>query len=316
MSRRGIGGWHGCMIRLKRFIRPEYFFSVVCHLGVLLLGLLFFGSNGARTVPPEPMTVELVPPSEAPPPPQTETPQEENPQNETPRVNGTSLESKSTGSEVSSKFDKGSATNERPQPKMTAMPELQQAQSESKEQRVASLAAVQPRTAPPEDPQPETQPKADEPILPPPPATAEAEPRPEDANKQPDIGELFAMPLALPGGRLGGGFDAPSATPAMLPHDDTAAFRARVTTCSHLPPEIAADEKLFVVLRVSLKRDGTLASPPEMVDATFSPKASVLMRTAVSALEKCQPYPELPTDKYDEWKTMHLVVTPVALSGR
>jgi hypothetical protein len=286
------------MIRVKRFIRPELVFSVFCHVGVLLLGLLFFGSNGARTVPPEPMMVEIVPPSEAPPPPQTETPPEQTAQNETPQVNGTSLESKSTGSEVSSKFDKGSATNERPQPKMT------------------SLAAAQPRAVPPEDPQPETQPKADEPILPPPPATAEAEPRPEEANKQPDIGEMFAMPLALPGGRLGGGFDAPSATPAMLPHDDTAAFRARVTTCSHLPPDIAADEKLFVVLRVSLKRDGTLASPPEMVDATFSPKASVLMRTAVSALEKCQPYPELPTDKYDEWKTMHLVVTPVALSGR
>jgi hypothetical protein len=35
----------------------------------------------------------------------------------------------------------------------------------------------------------------------------------------------------------------------------------------------------------------------------------------MSALEKCQPYEELPKDKYNEWKVMNLVVTPQFLSG-
>jgi hypothetical protein len=53
-----------------------------------------------------------VPPSEAPP--------FEPPQTETPHVDGTPLESKSTGSEVSSASEKGSASAEPPEPKMIA----------------------------------------------------------------------------------------------------------------------------------------------------------------------------------------------------
>jgi hypothetical protein len=126
---------------------------------------------------------------------------------------------------------------------------------------------------------------------------------------------MFALPLALPGGRLGGGFDAPASNPAMLPHDDTAAFRARVSSCSRLPAGMV-DEKVAIVLRISFKRDGTLASPPELVDSTLSPDVLPLMQTAISALQRCQPFTELPADKYKKWKTMELVVTPLALSDR
>jgi hypothetical protein len=123
------------------------------------------------------------------------------------------------------------------------------------------------------------------------------------------------MPLALPGGRLGGGFDTPSADPAMLPHDDIAAFRARASSCTHVPAGTAMDENVRIVLRVSFKRDGTLASQPLILDASFLPGASALIQSAVSALEKCQPYAELPKDKYKEWKTLDLIVTPRTLSG-
>ena len=124
---------------------------------------------------------------------------------------------------------------------------------------------------------------------------------------------MFAMPLALPGGRLGGGFYAPASHPAMLPHDDIAAFRARVSSCSRLP--VGIDENVKIVLRVSFKRDGTLASQPIILDASFLPGTSELIQAAMSALEKCQPYAELPKDKYNEWKTINMVVTPRILSG-
>ena len=126
---------------------------------------------------------------------------------------------------------------------------------------------------------------------------------------------MFAMPLALPGGRLGGGFDAPASNPAKLPHDDIAAFRAHLSSCSHLPAGFGGDERVMIVLRVSFKRDGTLASPPELLDATLSPEVAALMQTAISALQRCQPFTELPADKYKKWKTLDLVVTPLALSG-
>ena len=50
-----------------------------------------------------------------------------------------------------------------------------------------------------------------------------------------------------------------------------------------------------------------------MLDATFSPKSSALMKIAVNALENCQPFTELPKDKYDKWKIMDLIVTPRAM---
>jgi hypothetical protein len=164
-----------------------------------------------------------------------------------------------------------------------------------------SAAAAQPQMEPPA--QDETQPQF-EPLLP---MTA------NEAADQPNASEMFAMPLALPGGRLGGGFDLPASNPAMLPHDDTAAFRARLSSCSHLPPGI--DANAAVVLRISFKRDGTLASQPQLLDASLSPDAAVLMHSAVRALQTCQPFNELPADKYVKWKTLELTVTPLALAG-
>jgi hypothetical protein len=287
------------MIDWKRYIRPDLIFSVLGHVGVLLLGLLVFGASAIRPPPPDAMTVEIVPASEL-------------PQTESDNVEGTPLESTSTGSEVVSNSDKGSASTERPQPK-TALPSLQQAQTRSNEQRTASLAATQPPTAP-EEPQPETQPDAAEPLLSPPAPKLDPQARPEEAAPKSNVAELFAMPLALPGGKLGGGFDAPSANPAMLAHDDTAAFRAHVSACSHLPPGMV-DREIAIVLRISFKRDGTLASQPELLRSSLSPDVLPLLQTAVDALKRCQPFTELPPDKYNKWKTMDLIVTPLALSG-
>jgi hypothetical protein len=292
------------MIGSKRFIRAGFVFSVVGHVGGLLLGMFFIGIGAVPPPPPEAMTVEIVSSSEAP---KIETPPTEN-----TLVDGTPLDSTSSGSELSSDADKGSATAEPPQPK-SAVPSLQQARARSNPQRSASLAEAPLPSAAPDEPQPETQPQASEPLLPPPASTVEPQPRPEEAANQPNVSEMFAMPLALPGGRLGGGFDAPASHPAMLPHDDIAAFRARVSSCSRLPAGI--DENVKIVLRVSFKRDGTLASQPELLDASLSPDVLPLMQTAVNALERCQPFSELPPDKYKKWKTLNLVVSPLALSG-
>jgi len=295
------------MIGLKRFIRTEYVVSVVLHAG-LLVGLLV-GASGVAPVPPEVMTVEIVPSSEAPPPPA----QSEAPPVDSQNVDGTPLESKTTGSEVASTSAKGSAAAAPPRPKMTARPSPQQAQAPAKAQRNANVAEAQPQTAPRVEP--ETQPQAAEPLLPPPAPTGEPQPHPKEAADQPNAGEMFAMPLVLPGGKVGGGIDAPASNPAMAPHDEIAAFRARLSSCSHLPPGFGGDDSVTIVVRVSFKRDGTLAAAPQLLQASLSPDAAPLLQSAVTALERCQPFTELPADKYRRWKTLDLVVTPLALSG-
>jgi hypothetical protein len=294
------------MIGLKRFVRPDVIFSAIGHVGVLLLSLLVFDAGAERRAPPEAMTVEIVPPDEAPP--------FEPPQTETPHVDGTPLESKSSGSEVSSASEKGSASAERSDPK-TALPSPELTQPRSAPQRSASLAPAQPPAASPEEPQPETQPQASEPLLRPTMPAEASEPQPEETRTRPDVGEMFALPLALPGGRLGGGFDAPAADPAMLPHDDIALFRARASSCTRVPAGTPMDENVRIVLRLSFKRDGTLASQPLILDASFLPGTSALIQAAMSALEKCQPYAELPKDKYSEWKIIDVIITPRFLSG-
>jgi hypothetical protein len=291
------------LIGLKRLGRHGFALSMVGHVG-LLLGLIFIGSSGVRSLPPEAMTVEIVPSDEAP---QTETPQAE-----AKHVEGTPLESTSSGSELSSDAEKGSASAAQPRPKMTALPSpQQQAQADPKRQRNAKAAAAKPQATKPAEP--ETQLQASEPLLPPTAPTIDPDPRPKEAADQPNAGEMFAMPLALPGGRLGGGLDAPAPKPAMAAHDDTAAFRARLSSCSKLPAGI--DEKVGIALRISFKRDGTLASQPQLLDASLSPDAALLMVAAVNALERCQPFSELSPDKYKRWKTLDLVVTPLALSA-
>jgi hypothetical protein len=272
--------------------------SAVGHVA-LLLGLTYIGASAVQPIAPEAMIVEIVPPSEA-----LASPA---PADREMNFDGTHLESTSTGSEVSSDSDQGSARSGRPEPK-PALPSLKQAQANLKEKRKGSAQAARPEET-------ETQPQADEPLLLPTTPAREPQERPEEAADQPKAGEMFAMPLALPNGRIGGGLDAPSAMPAKLAHDDTAAFKARLSSCTHVPAGLI-DDKVAIALRISFKPDGTLASQPKLLAASLSPDAGLLLSAAVTALETCQPFAELPPDKYSKWKTLELVLSPIALSAQ
>jgi hypothetical protein len=274
--------------------------SVVGHVA-LLLGLTYIGAGAVWPIAPEAMIVEIVPASEAPASPA--------PADREMNFDGTHLDSTSTGSEVSSDSDKGSARTGRPEPK-PALPSMKQAQGNLKEKRNGGAQAARPAAQPEE---PETQPQADEPLLLP--TTPVPQERLKEAADKQKAGEMFAMPLALPSGRIGGGLDAPSAMPAKLAHDDTAAFKARLSSCTHVPIGLT-DDNVAIALRISFKRDGTLASQPKLLAASLSPDAGLLLTAAVTALETCQPFTELPPDKYSKWKTLELVLSPIALSAQ
>jgi hypothetical protein len=296
-------GWaRSSEIGWERFSRSGVALSVVGHVA-LLLGLTYIGAGAVKPIAPEAMIVEIVPPSEAPASPA--------PADREMNVDGTLLESTSTGSEVSSDADKGSARTGRPEPK-PALPSMKQAQGDLKEKRNGGAQAARPEARPEE---PETQPQADEPLLLPTTPAREPQERPKETADQQKAGAMFAMPLALPSGRIGGGLDAPSAMPAKLAHDDTAAFKARLSSCTHVPIGLT-DDNVAIALRISFKRDGTLASQPKLSAASLSPDAGLLLTAAVTALETCQPFAELPPDKYIKWKTLELVLSPIALSAQ
>ncbi len=56
--------------------------------------------------------------------------------------------------------------------------------------------------------------------------------------------------------------------------------------------------------------EGKLAGPPSLIDASASMKGPLLMQSAVSAQDACQPYAMLPADRYKEWKILDLTFTP------
>jgi hypothetical protein len=113
--------------------------------------------------------------------------------------------------------------------------------------------------------------------LPDPPSPAEKPP--------PTVADMFAMPMVLPDGRLGGGFDA------------------------------AASDKVRIVLRVAFNSDGSLAGSPTLIEASASAKGPLLMMSAMAALRACQPYTMLPPEKYAEWKVIDLSFTPQDFGG-
>ena len=56
--------------------------------------------------------------------------------------------------------------------------------------------------------------------------------------------------------------------------------------------------------------DGRLAAEPVLIEASASMKGPLLMQSAISALQACQPYAMLPPDRYGEWKVLDLSFTP------
>ena len=80
---------------------------------------------------------------------------------------------------------------------------------------------------------------------------------------EPDVtvkyGVMLGPPAAnLPAGKEYDGVEAPAFETAKVEASDIAAFRRHLKTCSTLPAPVAPTDKVRIVLRVLLSRDGRL----------------------------------------------------------
>jgi hypothetical protein len=99
------------------------------------------------------------------------------------------------------------------------------------------------------------------------------------------------------------------------------ALEAHIARCWRLPSGAANPEELVVDLRVFLNRDGSLASPPEVISSgasTFGGNTFVRAAedAARRAVVKCAPYDFLPDDKYDRWDDFTMTFDPAKMIGR
>src|SRR5581483_7488437 len=88
------------------------------------------------------------------------------------------------------------------------------------------------------------------------------------------------------------------------------ALRRHLKSCSRLPAALSPSDNVAVKLRVQMTPDGRLAGEPTLIEGSASVKGVELMRSAVAALSACQPYAELPKERYGEWRVLDLSFTP------
>jgi hypothetical protein len=101
---------------------------------------------------------------------------------------------------------------------------------------------------------------------------------------------------------------------ANLSQDEIATFKAHLKKCWNPPADLASAGDLHVVLRVAFNPNGALRMEPTMLAASASADGPALMKTALRALQQCQPYAFLPGAKYREWKVLDLSFSPAGLT--
>ena len=93
------------------------------------------------------------------------------------------------------------------------------------------------------------------------------------------------------------------------------AIRAQYLRCWSIPIEMPEDDSLVVKVKISLRRDGSLMKPAEVIDHQRMNDPSqkhfrVLAESALRAVIRCDPIKTPSIDKYEDWKTLQLNFDP------
>jgi hypothetical protein len=266
----------------RQIIRAGITASAIAHLTVLMLVLFFADVHPFGSVTAETIAVDIVSPKEV-----AELPKEPEPAPTPPPLVTPLPEIPSFAKPETSRSPAPAAQASAPAPAAAS----------------AQAAAQQPKQA--AQPAPDKQQAA---AQPPP-------PMPSIITVQPDLSVKYHVLLGLPQTSPNDGFDAPASKLADVGSNLVAEFRRHLRTCSKLPESIAPSDKIKIKLRVFMTPDGRLTADPVLIEASASTKGPALMQSAISALQACQPYTMLPSDRYGEWKMLDLSFTPQDFAG-
>lgn len=272
--------------------------SVAAHVAALTACLVLAGVRPFEPTTAEAITVDIVTPEEAPPLPKE-------PDNyDFPTLDEKSQEQTEQKAQESQQ-QAASEQTPAPAPSPASNPKRESQQAALQQQATEQTQPAE-RAKPAEPPQQQSQPQSQ-----PPPAASQ----PEVPTAAPDITSRFGMMFTLPDAGAAGDFDAKATAKANISGEDAAALRAHLKTCSILPRSMSPSDNVRIVLRVAFQRDGKLAAEPLLIEASASEKGPALMKSAMDALEKCQPYAMLPPDRYDQWRMLDLSFSPKDFKG-
>ena len=331
-------------MELRKIIRTDIAASAVAHLTLVALIILISEVHPFHAAAPETVSVDIVTPEqvkeeeakakaeEKAQEQAKEKPPEPLPDLKLPKLDFTDKDKAEAAPKPATQQQAAA-----PSPSPQASPEPQQKQpqpqpSQAPKQREAN---VQPQ---PQQPQPSQQPPPQSQQQPPPqamPQPPSQQPPPQAMQQpqaappayqapEPDVtvkyGVMLGLPPELPpelpkDAPKDDGGDAKDSIAAKLPPEVIAALRRHLKSCAKLPAGVDPTDNVNIKLRTVFATDGTLARPPILIEAPPSAKGVAIVKSAMSALQACQPYKMLPSDKYAEWSVMDLSFTPGDFGG-
>ncbi|MBR0857581.1 hypothetical protein [Bradyrhizobium liaoningense] len=309
----------------RKIIRTDIAASAIAHLTLVGLIILISEVHPFHAAPPEAVTVDIVTPEQvkqeeakagekAEEKAKDEVKQEvmeklPEPDLKLPQLDFTDKDKAAAASKPAAK-QQAAAPSPSPQPSPEPQRPAQQQQPQPQQQQ----PSPKPREA---NAQPQQPPQA----MPPP--QQQASPPPAYQVPEPDVtikyGVMLGLPPELPpeprNAPKDDGGDANDSTAAKLPAEVIAALRRHLRSCAKLPAGVDPTDNVRIKLRTVFATDGTLAREPILIEAPPSAKGVALMKSAISALQNCQPYKMLPADKYEEWKVLDLPFAPRDFGG-
>lgn len=222
----------------------------------------------------------------------------------------------------------------KPDPKPNAEPTAAPAPAPDPEPvpiETAALPKDDPEPAPlpipePAKAEPEPEPLANAPVprvkpKAPPKPVQKAQPKPDQ--KSFDADNIAALLNKIPDSGGGTLTDTGSLTPSLGTASGTAgtlsiseidALRAQIARCWNPPVGVLDAGQLIVRIGMDLNIDGTLATPPALLNSSSDPIFAVAAEAAIRAVNRCQPY-YLPPEKYQAWQQIHMTFDPRELLG-
>jgi hypothetical protein len=269
--------------------------SALAHTAVLL-GVFLFGSPRLlATTPPEAIVVDIVRPEEVPKPEEV--------------ADVATLELKETPLVVPKLEQYAQPQQPRQGQQATRQAQPQQAQQQPQQAQQQPQQAQQPAQQAQQQPQPQQQ--AQKPQGQQPQQQQQAQPaQPTMDATTPVFTSLYPWPAARPASDVQAGDYRTFEGTEKLDIDEMREFKTRLKECWKPPASAAGERRLKAAVRVALRIDGSLAGPPELVEATASPYGPALVESAMRAVNQCGPYAFLPANRYDTWRRLSLTFSP------
>ncbi len=302
----------------RKIIRTDIAASAIAHLTLVGLVILISEVRPFHPAPPEAVTVDVVTPEQVK---QEEAKAEEKakekaletlPDLKLPKLDFAEKDKAEAAAQPSAKQQKPSQPQSAPKQReanaQPQTPQTQPPQPQAQQPQQPPAQSQLPAQQSPPQPQPASQP----PAMPQPAPPAYQPPEPDVTIK---YGVLLGLPPELPAEPKDDGGDAKDSIATKLAPEVIAELRRHLRSCAKLPAGVAPTDNVRIKLRAVLTTDGTLARPPILIEAPPSAKGVAVVKSAMSALEACQPYKMLPVDKYEEWKVLDLPFTPQDFGG-